>query len=126
LLPSKQEDRDIEERIAFATNKKLHYCYREFSRHYTSRIFSCEENRKILENEFLNKGSMLLSDDSFNKGIYPLGFSSYPSLGFGALCAFEFNISNTCPIVLWWGNLQEGHNSLDKWYPLLPRRINTE
>ena len=31
------------------------------------------------------------------------------------VCATEMNISNTCPLVLWWGI---------NWYPLLPRRTN--
>ncbi len=34
------------------------------------------------------------------------------------------NISNTCPLVLWWGNNKDKGNALDSWYPLLPRRVN--
>lgn len=34
------------------------------------------------------------------------------------------NISNTCPLVLWWGNNTDKGDVLDAWYPLLPRRVN--
>lgn len=61
-----------------------------------------------------------------NKGLYPLGYNLTPSLGFGSFCATDLNISNTCPIVLWWGNVIEKGNELDCWYPLLPRRISAK
>jgi hypothetical protein len=35
------------------------------------------------------------------------------------------NISNTCPLVLWWGNNTTQGDVLDNWYPLLPRRVNS-
>ena len=60
------------------------------------------------------------------KGLYPLGYNLTPSLGFGSFCATDLNISNTCPIVLWWGNVIEKGNELDCWYPLLPRRISAK
>lgn len=124
LAPTVQQSDDPKIMIEKITNQHLHYCYREYSRHYKSRIFSNENNRKIVENEFLKAGMKILSPESIKKGIYPLGFSAYPSLGFGSFCASIMNISNTCPIVLWWGNLQKDGSELDKWYPLLPRRIN--
>ena len=40
------------------------------------------------------------------------------------ICAFDMNISNACPLVLWWGNTEKKENILDNWYPLLPRRVN--
>ena len=61
------------------------------------------------------KGIKLLNRVGDNKGLYPLGYNVFPSLGYGSFCATDLNISNTCPLVLWW--------SLD-WYPLLPRRAN--
>ena len=124
LFPQMRERDDIKNRIEGITGKKLHYCYREYFRHYKSRVFSSEEARTILEKEFLKQGQSILTDDSIGKGLYPLGFSAYPSLGFGSFCATAMNISNTCPVVLWWGNIQKHGNALDKWYPLLPRRTN--
>ncbi len=124
IFPEKQGDRNIKERIESISNKKLYYCFRNSSRYYTSQIFSSEENRRVLEDTFLTKGNELLADASITKGLYPLGFSAYPSLGFGSFCAFDFNISNTCPIVLWWGNTENQDNALGRWYPLLPRNTN--
>ena len=104
---------------------KMHYGSREYHRKYKSRIFSSEKARITIEEEFLEHDMSVLSDDSIRKGLYPLGFSAFPSLGFGSFCANALNISNTCPIVLWWGNIQKTGNVLDNWYPLLPRRINS-
>ena len=50
----------------------------------------------------------------------------YHSFGFGSFCAFNMNISNSCPLVLWWGNIEKNGSVLDDWYPLLPRRTNAE
>lgn len=95
------------------------YWFRSTSRSYSSKIFSSEKARRILEANFLEKGLEIVKiSKSNNKGLFPLGFQS-----FGSICAFEFNISNTCPLVLWWGNLIKQGNALDIWYPLLPRRI---
>lgn len=89
-------------------------------------IFTSVENRNIVEKEFLLQGIKITNSISENKGIYPLGYNLWPSFGFGAFCAFDMNISNNCPLVLWWGNNHEKGDILDGWYPLLPRRINRE
>lgn len=86
-------------------------------------VFSSVNNRRIVETEFLKKGIEIAKHCQDN-GLYPLGFNSWPSLGFGSFCATYMNISNTCPLVLWWGNNKKEGNVLDFWYPLLPRRIN--
>ncbi len=85
-------------------------------------IFTSLENRNIVEKEFLFKG-IELAKHSRDNGLYALGFNSWPSLGFGSFCATYMNTSNTCPLVLWWGNIEKKRNILDSWYPLLPRRI---
>lgn len=126
LTPILQQTGDPKIMIERITNQQLHYCYRQYGRHYQSRIFSNESNRKVIENEFLKSGMRIISPESIKKGIYPLGFSAYPALGFGSFCASIMNISNTCPIVLWWGNLQKDGSELDNWYPLLPRRVNNK
>ena len=87
-------------------------------------IFSSIQRRKIIEREFLLKGIEIVSLLSNPKGKYPLGYNLWPSFGFGSFCATDLNISNTCPLVLWWGNIEKQGNILDNWYPLLPRRIN--
>ena len=68
---------------------------------------------------FLIKGLSILPECSIDKGLYPLGYDINPSFGFGSFCANDFNISNTCPVVLWW-------DADSNWYPLLPRRINSK
>lgn len=98
---------------------KKTYLFRSITRSYTSRIFSSDKARKVLEAAFLEKGvEIVKSSNSNKKGLFPLGYNN-----FGSICVFEFNISNTCPLVLWWGNLIKQGNALDIWYPLLPRRI---
>lgn len=89
-------------------------------------IFTSAQNREIVETEFLIRGIEILGNINDNKGLYPLGFSLWPSFGFGSFCAFNMNISNSCPLVLWWGNLEKNGSVLDDWYPLLPRRTNAE
>lgn len=89
-------------------------------------IFTSVENRNVVEKEFLLQGIKITKSISENKGIYPLGYNLWPSFGFGAFCAFDMNISNNCPLVLWWGNNHEKGDVLDGWYPLLPRRVNRE
>lgn len=55
----------------------------------------------------------------------PLGLTTPPSFGFGSLVATDYNISNTAPLVMWWGSLEENDASpVGCWYPLLPRRDN--
>lgn len=89
-------------------------------------IFSSARNREVVEIEFLVKGIEITSNLSKENKIYPLGYNLWPSFGFGSFCAFDMNISNSCPLVLWWGNLLNEDNALDNWYPLLPRRSNAE
>ena len=79
-----------------------------------------------LENELAQKGIEITSNLSKENKMYPLGYNLWPSFGFGSFCAFDMNISNSCPLVLWWGNLLNEDNALDNWYPLLPRRSNAE
>ncbi len=88
-------------------------------------IFTSVENRAIVEKEFLLHGIKILESVTEGKGIYPLGYNVYPSLGSGSFCSFDMNISNTCPLVLWWGNNTVKGDVLDNWYPLLPRIVNS-
>lgn len=52
----------------------------------------------------------------------PLGFGYAGTFGFGAFSANDWNIANNCPLVLWWGSIDESISG--GWYPLLPRRNN--
>lgn len=99
-------------------------CYRDGAWDGDPGIFSSAEARYIVEREFLRKGIDIYYSMSDPKGTYPLGYGLWPSFGYGAFCASDLNIPNTCPLVLWWGNLEEHSDALDIWYPLLPRRTN--
>lgn len=99
--------------------------YNQFPINYTKGIFSSIYNRNVVEKEFLLKGISIIQNLKNHKGLYPLGYNNAISLGFGSFCATDFNISNTCPVVLWWGNVNKTGDALDCWYPLLPRKINS-
>lgn len=112
------------EKLEGINGKKVYYCFRNAGYKYTEGIFSNLVNRDIVEEEFLKRGIAITENIQEHKGLYPLGYNLTPSFGFGSFCATDLNISNTCPIVLWWGNVIEKGNELDCWYPLLPRRIS--
>ncbi len=100
------------------------YFYRKESEEKYEGVFSSAENRKIVEREFLLKGIEIVKSCTVNQCFFPLGRSKWPSFGLGTFTATEMNISNSCPLVLWWGNNKNQGNALDYWYPLLPRRTN--
>lgn len=100
--------------------------YRSSSWENDAGLFTSVENRSVVEKEFLLEGIKIVRNVSKTKGMYPLGYNLWPSFGFGSFCAFDMNISNTCPLVLWWGNVVKRGDGLDCWYPLLPRRRNSE
>ncbi len=105
--------------------RKNKYIFRHGTWEKDSGIFTTSDNRSIIEREFLKKG-IIIAKQCRDNGLYPLGYNCWPSLGFGSFCATFMNISNTCPLVLWWGNIEKKGDILDCWYPLLPRRVNGE
>ena len=79
-------------------------------------IFSSEEGRHLLEQEFLKAGCRIREMcPSLNKYQRPLGNSVLETLGFGSLVVTFRNCPNNSPLVLWVGN---------PWYPLFPRKAN--
>lgn len=126
-MPSLKADADVCAYIGSLTSisdAAKSYLFRKVNWAYDAGIFTTAENRAIVEKEFLLQGIKILNSVSERKGLYPLGYNSFPTLGLGSLCAFEMNITNTCPLVLWWGNNTTKGDVLDNWYPLLPRRVN--
>lgn len=82
-------------------------------------FFSSPDNRNRFENIFLSKGIDILSQVETHKEFdpkRPLGFTSPSNRTFGTGTMFFtfLNISNTCPLVLWWDN--PAHN----WKGLFP------
>lgn len=122
-----KKDADVElyfKKLEDIKQDKVYYCYRDVNREYTAGVFTGLKNRDIVEEFFLKAGIEIVKDIQEQNGVYPLGYSNTPSFGLGSFCASDLNISNTCPIVLWWGNVVKQGNKLDSWYPLLPRRTN--
>lgn len=91
-------------------------------------FFSSAEARMTVERAFLTKGSRIITGNKRSaESVRPLGFEVIGSLGFGTFYVTYRNISNNCPLVLWWG--EPGTSAslpLGKWYPLFPRRTNSQ
>lgn len=106
------------------TGKAFHPYYNERVYGHDKGMFSSYEAEKRVCSAFLKQGLKIcgrLNATTFK----PLGFSNTASFGFGSFVATDFNISNTAPLVLWWGSLDEcASESINCWYPLLPRRDN--
>jgi len=93
--------------------------FRPLSQPSQETFFSSKENRKRLETIFLEKGMEIINriqDEQKRKNHRPLGktYPSYQTFGTGTMFFTWSNISNTCPIVLWWNN--PAHN----WEGLFP------
>ena len=79
-------------------------------------IFSSDEGRNTLEQEFLKAGCRVRSICP-HLGVYqrPLGNMVLETLGFGSMIITFRNCPNNVPLALWAG---------DPWHPLFPRKTN--
>ncbi len=100
--------------------------YRPAIRMTRSVLFSTPQSRTIVERNFLEKGAFIMAQPStVQSSMRPLGFEKLGSLGFGAMYVTYRNISNNCPLVLWWGDPNAPTNHpFRTWYPLIPRLAN--
>jgi hypothetical protein len=81
-------------------------------------IFSSDEGRQLLEQEFLKAGVRIRKMcPNLNRYQRPLGNSLLETLGFGSLIVTFRNCPNNAPLALWAG---------DPWYPLVPRTTNSD
>lgn len=83
-------------------------------------IFSSLEARKTVENAFLKSGIRMIAvnqNSGERESLRPLGFEKLKSLGLGTFFITYQNIANNCPLALWGSG---------KWYPLFPRRTNSQ
>jgi hypothetical protein len=80
------------------------------------KLFSSEQGRHLLEQEFFKAG-VRIRNMCPNLNVYqrPLGNSVLETPGFGTLLVTFRNCPNNCPLVFWAG---------DPWYPLFPRKTN--
>lgn len=94
----------------------------------TENLCSSPERRTIYERALLEAGSrIVVAAKNPAPSMRPLGYEKLVSLGFGSVFVSYRNISNNCPLALWYGNpsYPQGH-PLGAWYPLIPRRVNKE
>ena len=81
-------------------------------------IFSSDEARQLLEEEFLKAGVRIRQMcPNLNKYQRPLGNMLLETLGFGSLIVTFRNCPNNAPLALWAG---------DPWHPLFPRTTNSD
>lgn len=84
----------------------------------TKSLFSSEDGRNLLEQEFLKSGVNIRSICSYLSATQrPLGHMTLETLGFGSLIVTFRNCPNNAPLALWVG---------DPWYPLFPRTTNSQ
>jgi hypothetical protein len=80
------------------------------------KIFSSEEGRNLLEQEFLAKGAYIRTVcPLLNQYQRPLGNMVLETLGFGSTIVTFRNCPNNAPLVFWAGN---------PWNPLFSRKTN--
>lgn len=103
-------------------NNWIDNCYRKHTCEEKI-LFTSPNTRDIVERAFLKVGAKLV-----NAAMNPaesmrlLGFEKLESLGLGSLFITYRNISNNCPLALWYGDPNEIDGPLSMWYPLLIRK----
>ncbi|URO00934.1 hypothetical protein NB069_08730 [Leclercia adecarboxylata] len=87
--------------------------------------FPDERRRNKFESILTATGfEILRHSDNIKKGIKPLGFSTFPGVGFGGTTFTYRNCPNNVPLAFWWGNYERsGGRALACWYPLMKRIV---
>ena len=81
-------------------------------------LYSGEDGRNLLEQEFLKAGARIRQVcPNLGDTQRPLGHITLETLGFGSLIVTFRNCPNNAPLALWVG---------DPWYPLFPRTTNSQ
>ncbi len=96
-------------------NSNEDYAYRDPNLPIVENFYSSKENRIRYEHIILNKGIEIINRiNTPKKNERPLGITlpSYKTFGLGSHTFTWRNISNTCPLVFWWG--------FNDWFPLFP------
>jgi hypothetical protein len=83
-----------------------------------AKLFSSAAGRHLLEQEFLKAGVRIREMcPNLPASCRPLGFTGLRTFGFGSVVVTHRNCPNNCPLAFW---------VADPWYPLFPRKTNTE
>lgn len=124
ILARKDEEVLAYETKLKETQKANYLYYNSYAYQKEKGMFSSYEAEERVGHAFLKYGIKICNQ--LNKSTFrPLGLTTPPSFGFGSLVATDYNISNTAPLVMWWGSLEENDTGpVGCWYPLLPRRDN--
>lgn len=110
---------DYERRLSETGKIFCPYCFNKDN----PGVSSSAAANKQLTAIFLKYGIRIAKQLNRNSFL-PLGLGYPLSFGFGAFCANDWNIPNNCPLVLWWGDIDDPQSMVGSWYPLLPRRDN--
>jgi hypothetical protein len=129
LWPKEVQDENVQAYIEYRKNDNEYAKRGEFYRRCelnAENLFSSKQAREIVENEFLKVGAeLVMRAENPSNSVRPIGFEKLESLGFGAMFVTYRNISNNCPLALWYGDVRVGNYSpLGIWYPLFPRIAN--
>jgi len=83
-----------------------------------AKLFSSPAGRHLLEQEFIKAGARIrVMCPNLPSSCRPLGFTGLRTFGFGSVVVTHRNCPNNCPLAFW---------VADPWYPLFPRKTNTE
>ncbi len=129
LWPKEVQDANVQAYIDYRKNEDEYARSGQFYRKYdlnVESLFSSKQARDIVESEFLKVGAKLvMKAENPSDSVRPIGFQKLESLGFGAMFVTYRNISNNCPLALWYGDVNVGsYSPLGIWYPLFPRIAN--
>lgn len=126
LWPKEIEYEQLSSYIDWRCNESDYAKNVDFCRNYNminENLFKDSSGRDIIESQFLKVGlDLVINANNPSASIRPMGFSKLESIGFGAMFVTYRNISNNCPLALWYGDVTCSSNkALTKWYPLFPR-----
>ncbi|MCK9456321.1 MAG: hypothetical protein M0R31_03400 [Candidatus Riflebacteria bacterium] len=112
VIPDDQASKEYVDRMTYKP------CLRYPGQAGNKAVFSSDEGRQLLEQEFLLAGVKIRQMCPYlNEYQRPLGNSVLETLGFGSLFVTFRNCPNNAPLALWAG---------DPWFPLFPRKTNSE
>ena len=86
-----------------------------------NKIFS-QARRNQYENAMIKAGLEILGHcQNPSPSMKPLGFSWLDGFGFGSTVFSYRNCPNNNPLAFWWGDPNQPHTTLGRWYPLMQR-----
>lgn len=113
------DDAAVREYVANLTELGYPPCFRAPGNQGNSTIFRNDQQRMLLENEFLKRGCEIREEQTnLPQRFRPLGYSNLDTFGFGSMFVTYRNCPNNCPLVFW--------AEQDGCPVLFPRKTNTD